>query len=365
MQKILVIEDTPDVRNLITDTLKLNGFEAVAAEDGEAGIQLALSQLPDLILCDVQMPRKDGFEVLADLRGRAATATIPFVFLTGQADKFHMRQGMNLGADDFLAKPFMLQELMAAVNARLKKHKAIAVRADQKLSELRDSISLALPHELMTPLNGIIGFSSILMADSPTLSVSDISEFAQHIHESAQRLQRVIENFLLYSQIELTAADPAKLAALRNADPVTIKDFVESVAERRAANFKRSGDLIVDLAESCIKIPYPKLEKIVGELLDNAFKFSTAGSPVRIQGKPDRSHYQLRITDRGRGLTPEQIAALGAHMQFERRFYEQQGSGLGFAIARRLTEVHGGSITVHSSPNQQTTIELFFPLWGA
>src|SRR4051812_17006041 len=134
MQKILVIEDTPDVRNLITDTLKLNGFEAVAAEDGEAGIQLALSQLPDLILCDVQMPRKDGFEVLADLRGRPATATIPFVFLTGQADKFHMRQGMNLGADDFLAKPFMLQELMAAVNARLKKHKAIAVRADQKLS---------------------------------------------------------------------------------------------------------------------------------------------------------------------------------------------------------------------------------------
>src|SRR6185436_16566866 len=115
MQKILVIEDTPDVRNLITDTLKINGFETVAAEDGVIGVQLALSHLPDLILCDVQMPRKDGFEVLADLRSRAATATIPFVFLTGQSDKSHMRLGMNLGADDFLAKPFMLQDLMAAV----------------------------------------------------------------------------------------------------------------------------------------------------------------------------------------------------------------------------------------------------------
>jgi DNA-binding response OmpR family regulator len=120
MQKILVIEDTPDVRELITDTLRFNGFEIIAAADGEAGIQAAVSHLPDLILCDVQMPRKDGFEVLADLRQRPATATIPFVFLTGQADKSHMRQGMNLGADDFLAKPFMLNELMAAVNARLK-----------------------------------------------------------------------------------------------------------------------------------------------------------------------------------------------------------------------------------------------------
>src|ERR1051325_4450925 len=227
MQKILVIEDTPDVRELITDTLRFNGFETIAAADGEAGIQAALSHLPDLILCDVQMPRKDGFEVLADLRGRTATAAIPFVFLTGQADKFHMRQGMNLGADDFLAKPFMLGELMAAVNARLKKQKIVADLSNSKLEQLRDSISLALPHELMTPLNGIIGFSSILISDHSTLSSADIGEFAQHIHESAQRLQRVIENFLLYSQIELTATDPAKIAALRQADPVTIKDFME------------------------------------------------------------------------------------------------------------------------------------------
>jgi len=363
MPKILVIEDTPDVRDLITDTLRFNGFDAVAAEDGEAGIQMALTTLPDLILCDVQMPRKDGFQVLADLRQRAATATIPFVFLTGQADKFHMRQGMNLGADDFLAKPFMLQELMAAVNARLKKHQAITQRSDQKLSQLRDSISLALPHELMTPLNGIIGFSSILISDHESLSHADISEFAHHIHESAQRLQRVIENFLLYSQIELTAADPAKLAALRQADPVTVKDFIESVTQRRAANFSRVPDLQLDLAESCIQIPYPKLDKIIGEIVDNALKFSKSGTPVKVHGAPVGGFYKITVTDRGRGMTPEQIATLGAHMQFERKFYEQQGSGLGFAIARRLTEVHGGSLNVSSVHEQSATVELLFPLW--
>jgi signal transduction histidine kinase len=363
MQKILVIEDTPDVRELITDTLRFNGFETIAAADGEAGIQAAISHLPDLILCDVQMPRKDGFEVLADLRQRPATATIPFVFLTGQADKSHMRQGMNLGADDFLAKPFMLNELMAAVNARLKKHQTVTARSDEKLSQLRDSISLAMPHELMTPLNGIIGFSSILLSDVATLSPSDIAEFAQHIHDSAQRLQRVIENFLLYSQIELTATDPAKIAALRQADPVTIKDFMELAARKRAASFTRTADLKLDIAEGCIRVAHPKLDKIVGEILDNAFKFSEANSPVTVVGRVMNGFYQITVTNTGRGMTAEQINALGAHMQFERKFYEQQGAGLGFAIARRLIEVHGGSAKVISVPGQTTTVDLFFPLW--
>jgi signal transduction histidine kinase len=364
MQKILVIEDTPDVRELITDTLRFNGFETVAAADGEAGIEAALAHLPDLILCDVQMPRKDGFAVLADLRARPATATIPFVFLTGQSDKSHMRLGMNLGADDFLAKPFMLQDLMAAVNARLKKHQTVTARSDEKLTQLRDSISLAMPHELMTPLNGIIGFSSILLSDVANLSQADISEFAQHIHDSAQRLQRVIENFLLYSQIELTATDPAKIAALRQADPVTVKDFIELAARKRASTFNRAADLKLDVAEGCIRVAHPKVDKVIGEILDNAFKFSEPNTPVELRGRVAGGFYQITVTNSGRGMTPEQIAALGAHMQFERKFYEQQGAGLGFAIARRLVEVHGGSLKIASVPGETTTIDLFFPVWA-
>jgi signal transduction histidine kinase len=363
MQKILVIEDTADVRELITDTLRFNGFQTIAAADGEAGIEAALKELPDLILCDVQMPRKDGFEVLADLRQRPATAGIPFVFLTGQAEKHHVRQGMNLGADDFLAKPFMLGDLMAAVNARLKKQQTIAEISNEKLSQLRDSISLAMPHELMTPLNGIIGFSSILLSDVASLSQADIAEFAQHIHDSAQRLQRVIENFLLYSQIELTAADPAKVAALRHAEPVTVKDFLDLTVRKRASNFNRITDIKADIAEACIRVAHPKLEKAVGEILDNAFKFSEVGTPVELQARPVNEFYRVTVTNYGRGMTPEQITALGAHMQFERKFYEQQGAGLGFAIARRLIEVHGGSAKVSSVPGKSVTVELFFPLW--
>jgi signal transduction histidine kinase len=270
---------------------------------------------------------------------------------------------MNLGADDFLAKPFMLGDLMAAVNARLKKHQTVTEISNEKLTQLRDSISLAMPHELMTPLNGIIGFSSILLSDVASLSQADIAEFAQHIHDSAQRLQRVIENFLLYSQIELTANDPAKIAALRRSEPVTVKDSIDLIARKRASAFNRVTDLKMDVAEACIRVAHPKLEKIVSEILDNAFKFSQAGAPVELHGKPSKEFYHVTITNHGRGMTPEQITALGAHMQFERKFYEQQGAGLGFAIARRLIEVHGGSAKVSSEPGKSVTVDLFFPLW--
>src|SRR5205085_6873748 len=127
-----------------------------------------------------------------------------------------------------------------------------------------------------------------------------------------------------------------------------VKDFIASSALKRVNNFKRPNDLTMDLEETCIQIQYPKLDKIVGEVVDNACKFSNPGSPIHVEGKVGNSYYTIAITDQGRGMTPEQITALGAHMQFERKFYEQQGSGLGFAIARRLTEVHGGSISVTS-----------------
>jgi two-component system, sensor histidine kinase and response regulator len=146
---------------------------------------------------------------------------------------------------------------------------------------------------------------------------------------------------------------------------VTVKDFIAGAAQKRASAFKRTNDLSLDLAEACIQVSYPKLDKIVGELVDNSFKFSNAGTPVSVQGKPGDTGYQLSVTDKGRGLTPEQITALGAHMQFERKFYEQQGSGLGFAIARRLTEVHGGSLKISSVAGQSTTVEVIFPLWGS
>ena len=121
MSKILVIEDEARTRDMFRDCLEAEGFQTLGAEDGLAGIQQARQHLPNLVLCDIIIPKLDGYEVLSQLRQAAITATIPFIFITAKAGKGDFRQGMSLGADDYLTKPSTVEELLQAVSARLKK----------------------------------------------------------------------------------------------------------------------------------------------------------------------------------------------------------------------------------------------------
>jgi two-component system, chemotaxis family, response regulator PixG len=125
MTKILVIEDEQAVRDNIVELLVTEGYETVAAENGHVGITWAWEHKPDLIVCDVMMPELDGYEVLKLLREEPTTALMPFIFLTAKADKIHLRQGMELGADDYLTKPFSKKDLLGAIAARLKKQTAL------------------------------------------------------------------------------------------------------------------------------------------------------------------------------------------------------------------------------------------------
>lgn len=122
MTKILVIEDETGIRMTLSLMLKAEGFDVTVAENGRAGIEAARAKTPDLILCDINMPEMNGFEVLEQLRREPALAVTPFVFLTARVDRGDMRRGMNLGADDYLTKPFTRDELLQAVTARIKKH---------------------------------------------------------------------------------------------------------------------------------------------------------------------------------------------------------------------------------------------------
>lgn len=121
MKRILVIEDEPEMRRNLSTILKLEKFDVLTAEDGRAGLDLALQSRPDLILCDVMMPELDGYGVLQGLRAESATVRVPFIFLTAKGEKADLRSGMDLGADDYLTKPVGRAELINAINARLKR----------------------------------------------------------------------------------------------------------------------------------------------------------------------------------------------------------------------------------------------------
>ena len=130
--RILVVEDETRMRANLVTILRMEGFEAIDAADGAAGVDAAKRLLPDLILCDISMPRMDGHAVLSALRDEPATARIPFIFLTARGDKVDVRSGMNLGADDYLVKPVEIDELLSAIQARLERRQQFTPGATPK-----------------------------------------------------------------------------------------------------------------------------------------------------------------------------------------------------------------------------------------
>ncbi len=363
MKKILVVEDAHSLRKDILEMLGFEGFQAIGAENGLIGVQRAREHLPDLIICDIMMPEMDGYEVLEELRKDTTTATIPFIFLTARTDRMDMRQGMELGADDFLTKPFHAAELLATVRTRLRKRDVVTQLAERHLEDLRENIMMALPHELRTPLNVILGFSDLLMTDSDIMDAEHIAEMSRHINMSALRLYRLIENFLVYTHTELMMTDHRQHEFLKNNYLVYPKSTIEHSAVQKAQQVERDDDLELNVQDTeAVAIGEDYLRKIVEELVDNALKFSSSGKPVCVNAYPEGDFYMLSISNDGRGMTQEQVARVGAYMQFERRIHEQQGAGLGLIICKRLAELHGGELTIDSIPGGETTVTVQLPL---
>ncbi|MEG4485666.1 response regulator [Microcoleus sp. D2_18a_B4] len=362
MAKILVIEDEEAIRENILELLEAENFEGIGAINGKVGIKLAIEKIPDLILCDMMMPEVDGHGVIKALRSEPLTATIPFIFLTAKADKVDVRTGMELGADDYITKPCTPQELLKAIAIRLEKQKTISRQSQKTLDELRTNISMSLPHELRTPLNAILGFSELILSEYQVLEESDILEMIGQIQTSGHRLYRLIQNFLLYAELEIAATNPERLKEMRNSEFSCVKSLLSQKARQQAKHANRTDDLQLNLQDSSVAIDSVRLAKIVEELLDNAFKFSLEGTPVLLSSLVENQTFILSVKDQGRGLTADQIAQLEAYRQFDRKLYQQAGLGLGLAIVQRLVELHGGEFKIESLPQQETIVCVSLPV---
>lgn len=151
-RKILVVEDEPSIRNNLARLLKAEKYEVMTAENGMVGLPLAREFRPQLIISDVMMPEMDGYGLLAGIRADPLTAAIPFIFLSAKADKTDFRQGMNLGADDYVTKPFTRAEILEAVEARFKKAETVAEHYEEQLRETADKANFYLFHDPVTSL---------------------------------------------------------------------------------------------------------------------------------------------------------------------------------------------------------------------
>lgn len=356
MHKILIIEDEKLIRESIVELLSEEGFECHQAENGKAGISAVKKYLPDLILCDIKMPGMNGYQVLQEVRKDNLTSSIPLIFLSALSDSKDVRAGMNLGADDYIGKPFLPDELIASIRSRLSRNNV----SQKKIDQIRKSIAKALPHELRTPLISVIGYSQILMEKFEESDDKETYDFAHAIYQSGLRLNHLIRNFITFTKIEIISKDPSESKIISPFVPLSIS-LLKSIAEKTAEHYERKDDLIIEIEKSNIAIAPNDLSMIIEELIDNAFKFSAAGTVVSIKGYNEENKYYLVFEDMGRGFTPEQITQVGAYFQFERDTYEQQGAGLGLTIAKRLTEMYDGQFLINSIYGERTEVIIILP----
>lgn len=360
MKKILLIDDSEYIIEGTASLLRFEGYEVVTANDGNTGVQMAFQHHPDLIICDVSMPDMDGFAVLKELRSNKETESLRFMFLTARADKSDMRTGMEIGADDYLIKPFTVEELLSAIEAQWKKSETI----QRGFEEIKMNVTYALPHEFRTALNQIIGSATYMGNNALTHDPEAVVELANDIVASAKRLLKITENFLVYAQLESIAGNAQARKALTSYRTEEAAAVIKDIVYSKAGLYERSDDIVMnnDVEGVSLQVSSENVNKIFDELIDNALKFSNRTTKVYVDVLTVSSELFVTIADQGRGMNAAQIAGIGAYKQFDRMMHEQQGIGLGLVIAKRLVELHNGRFIINSSEGEGTVIQIAFPI---
>jgi signal transduction histidine kinase len=362
---VLVVEDEPSVLEIITFLLEEDQLRVLQAHDGEAALSLLEEVRPDLILSDIKMPGMDGFTLCKHVRANPTLSHIPFIFLTGRGDRVDVRRGMRLGADDYLTKPFEPEELLSAVQVRLRRAAEAQAAITRAETDLQDATIRALTHEFRTPLSLIVGYTDLMEASGQEMNEEDFQAVLQGLHEGSRRLMNLVEDFLLLSRLrtgsvvrDLSQEPPAPLR------PDQVVRLVATQAQAQAAD--QGVSLVVDCTtpDLTVAISNSHLCEIIRRLVDNAIRFSDSdGGQVKLTTRQEMGYWVLSVTDDGIGIRQEALSSIfDAFYQVDRAQLEQQGAGVGLTIVRGLAEAHHGRIEVESTPGSGSTFAVWLPL---
>ena len=357
MKNILVIEDEREVRLSIIELLENAGYKIISAEDGQQAIQLLESGIPDLVISDIMMPKINGYQVLEHFQKVAATAKIPFIFLSAKADHSDIRFGMNGGADDYMTKPFRAKELLRAVEARLKK----AEKVEKTIEEICMNISTYVPHELKTPLVSMMGYTELLKDDLADMQNPEINEMLDNIKTSNKRLNTTLDKFVKYTEIQTRFSSKLKKEE-QIPSTISLVKITESYCADLICEAKRENDLMLELVDAEINISEDDYKFMVREIIENALKFSNPGSKILVRSCIQNNKYYLEITDYGKGMTADQISNINPFIQHDRKIDQQRGNGLGLVSVKKLMEFYNGQFNVFSRYKEYTMVSLLFPL---
>ncbi len=364
--RILIVDDIAANRLALAAVLEPLGQLLVEARSGEEALKATLQHDFAAILMDVQMPVMDGFQTVEMLRQRERTRYTPVLFVTAYSDIRHVARGYELGAFDFITKPFDADIVRARVGALVTlwqrgqqleaqaaelHERAVAAERERSAREaaeaanrMKDEFLAIVSHELRTPLNAILGWSELLAAG--TMPPERVQHGIETIARNARVQARLVEDLLDVSRIiagklKITRA-PADLGAIA-------RRAAETVAPM--ANDKDVAlEVVIDPGEHEVLGDAGRLQQVVWNLLSNAVKFSCNGKHVVLTLRKDRDEHVLRVVDHGIGIEPDFLPyVFDRFRQAEQPGTRQHGGlGLGLAIAQRIVEMHGGRIEAAS-----------------
>ena len=378
--KILVIDDDDGFCQIISQSLTKVGFEVVVTSEGKMGVSLAAETLPDLIVCDLNMPGMDGYEVLSALRLDSKLADIPLIFLTGQSQPSQMRQGMNLGADDYLIKPVDLPDLVGVIQVRLRRRQAQRQRQEKQMERAMELFG-GIVHDLRDPLFVVLGYTNILRGDtgggrkseirnpksegnpkadpppsdygtaSPTADDGESSrQILDRMQQAVLRMQGIISEtlFLARSRMQRLPFDPGAFD-LREFCEQAVADHEENPRVRfecAAGHFPVTADAL-------------RLRQALDNLLSNALKYSDG--PIVVSLKAGAPNYLIEVSDQGIGIPVAEQAGIFEPFFRASNTGTRPGHGLGLSIVKSCIEQHGGTIRFSSEAGKSTTFFLELP----
>jgi two-component system sensor histidine kinase/response regulator len=361
--KILIVDDLPTNLQVLAGILHNTGFQIFMATSGKQAIAIADAKQPDLILLDINMPEMDGYETCGILKENSKTKAIPIIFLTALTDTQDIIKGFELGAVDYVTKPFKSAELLARINTHLE-----LMETNQKLAQSEKQLSKTnaskdkffsiIAHDLRGPFQGSLGLTELVMMDNTFFNQEDLLDLIKKIHKSQRNLLNLIENLLDWSRVQ-TGSLEYKPEIIKCNDLIEeiIKLFVDISSQK---NIQISFD---KSANAEIFADYFMIQTTIRNLISNALKFTPMGGNITISCTQEQNICIIKISDNGIGISKDDLRKIFRidvnHTTIGTN--KEKGTGLGLILCKEFVETNHGTIEVESELNKGTSFTLTLP----
>lgn len=361
--RILVVDDTIANLQVITALLGTAGYKVSGAADGKTALMICTNNPPELILLDIRMPEMDGYEVCRLLKLNEKTRDIPVIFISALDEIEDKVKGFDVGAVDYITKPFQESEVLARVSShvslfRMRQEIEQANIKLRTLDKLKSMFIASMSHELRTPLNSIIGFSGILLQGLSGKLNPQQSDDVERINRSGKHLLALITDVIDISKVEAgrVEAFPERLSLQELVQEAV--DDIRPMATEKGMTITIHIDPLPQITSD-----RKRLLQCLLNLLSNSVKYSVEGDiQVRVQNKDDK--IEIAVEDQGIGIAEKDIARVfKAFERIESPLRVQAGgTGLGLYLTKKIvTDLLQGEVTAISQENAGSTFSLHIP----